>query len=86
MFLPFDEQLTVDAIAAVNPKTIVEVVLGAPYDIGKIKKQNSTIIFSWCNRLENGNALADVLTGKINPSGKFPFNSIIRLPCVVILP
>jgi len=71
--LPFGEQALVDAVTAANPKTIVVVVGGAPYDIGQIKKQNSTIVWSWYNGSENGNALADVLTGKINPSGKFPF-------------
>jgi beta-glucosidase len=71
--LPFGEQELVDAVTAANPKTIVVVVGGAPYDIGQLKKQNSTIVWSWYNGAENGNALADVLIGKINPSGKFPF-------------
>lgn len=73
LYLPFEEQALVDAVTAANPKTIVVVIGGAPYDIGKIKKQNSTIVWSWYNGSENGNALADVLTGKINPSGKLPF-------------
>ncbi|MDB5140555.1 MAG: bglB 2 [Mucilaginibacter sp.] len=71
--LPFNEQPLVDAVTAANPKTIVVVVGGAPYDIGEIKKNNHTIVWSWYNGSENGNALADVLTGKINPSGKLPF-------------
>lgn len=71
--LPFGEQELVDAVTAANPKTIIVVVGGAPYDIGQIKKQNSSIVWSWYNGSENGNALADVLIGKINPSGKLPF-------------
>lgn len=71
--LPFGEQELVDAVTAVNSKTIVVVVGGAPYDISAIKNKNSSIIWSWYNGSENGNALADVLTGKINPSGKLPF-------------
>lgn len=71
--LPFNEQPLVDAVTAANPHTIVVVIGGAPYDIGKIKENNHTIVWSWYNGSENGNALADVLTGKINPSGKLPF-------------
>lgn len=71
--LPFGEQALVDAVTAVNPKTIVIVVGGAPYDLNAIKKNNHTILWSWYNGSENGNALADVLLGKVNPSGKLPF-------------
>jgi beta-glucosidase len=71
--LPFGEQTLIDAVTAANPNTIVVVVGGAPYDIGAIKKNNHTIVWSWYNGSENGNALADVLLGKINPSGKLPF-------------
>lgn len=71
--LPFGEQALVDAVTAANPKTIVVIMAGAPYDLNAIKKSNHTIVWSWFNGSEAGNALADVLTGAVNPSGKLPF-------------
>lgn len=71
--LPFGEQELVNAVTAANPNTIVVVIGGAPYDLNDIKKNNHTIVWSWFNGSEGGNALADVLIGKVNPSGKLPF-------------
>jgi beta-glucosidase len=71
--LPFGEQALVNAVTAANPKTIIVIMAGAPYDLNEIKKSNHTIVWSWFNGSEAGIALADVLTGVVNPSGKLPF-------------
>ncbi|WP_342645552.1 glycoside hydrolase family 3 C-terminal domain-containing protein [Mucilaginibacter sp. CSA2-8R] len=71
--LPFAEQELVDAVTKVNPNTIIVITAGAPYDLNKIKQNNHTIVWSWFNGSEGGNALADVLAGNVNPSGKLPF-------------
>jgi len=77
--LPFGEQALVDAVTAVNPNTIIVIMAGAPYDINEIKKSNHTIVWSWFNGSEAGDALADVLKGVINPSGKMPFTFPVSL-------
>ncbi len=77
--LPFGEQALVNAVTAVNPNTIIVMMAGAPYDLNEIKRSNHTIVWSWFNGSEAGNALADVLKGVINPSGKMPFTFPVSL-------
>ncbi|SDS67947.1 beta-glucosidase [Mucilaginibacter mallensis] len=77
--LPFGEQALVNAVTAANPKTIIVIMAGAPYDLNEIKKSNNTIVWSWFNGTEAGNALADVLKGVVNPSGKMPFTFPVAL-------
>jgi len=77
--LPFGEQALVNAVTAANPYTIIVIMAGAPYDLNEIKKTNHTIVWSWFNGTEAGNALADVLKGAVNPSGKMPFTFPVSL-------
>ena len=62
-----DELVT--SILAVNPRTIVSVVSPGPV-LMPWSKEVPAIIESWLPGQEAGNALADVLFGTINPSGK----------------
>jgi len=71
--LPFGQEELIKKILAVNPKTIVVMVAGAPFDIQEVSKKTSALVWSWFNGSEGGNALADVLLGKVNPSGKLPW-------------
>ncbi|WP_419789144.1 glycoside hydrolase family 3 C-terminal domain-containing protein [Mucilaginibacter sp. X5P1] len=77
--LPFGEQALVNAVTAANPNTIIVIMAGAPYDLNEIKKSNHTIVWSWFNGSEAGNALADVLKGVVNPSGRLPFTFPVSL-------
>ncbi|BAU54051.1 Thermostable beta-glucosidase B [Mucilaginibacter gotjawali] len=77
--LPFGEQALVDAVTAANPNTIIVIMAGAPYNLNEIKKSNHTIVWSWFNGSEAGNALADVLKGIVNPSGRLPFTFPVSL-------
>lgn len=71
--LPFGQEELIKKVLAVNPKTIVVMIAGAPFDINEVNKKTSALVWSWFNGSEGGNALADVLLGKVNPSGKLPW-------------
>lgn len=71
--LPFGQEELIEKVLEVNPNTIVVMIAGAPFDIQDISEKSSTLIWSWFNGSEGGNALADVILGTVNPSGKLPW-------------
>ncbi|MCI9844346.1 glycoside hydrolase family 3 C-terminal domain-containing protein [Flavobacterium pectinovorum] len=71
--LPFGQEELIKKVLEVNPNTIVVMVAGAPFEIEEISKKTNALVWSWFNGSEGGNALADVLLGKVNPSGKLPW-------------
>jgi beta-glucosidase len=71
--LPFGQEELINKVRAVNPNTIVVLIAGAPFDIVDLSQKSPTLVWSWFNGSEGGNALADVLLGTINPSGKLPW-------------
>lgn len=77
--LPFHQEELLKAIAEVNPNVVAVMVAGAPVDLREVNKVVKGLVYSWFNGTEGGNALADVLTGKIAPSGKLPFTLPVKL-------
>ena len=71
--LPYDQQDVIDALAEVADKFVVVNISGSPVSMPWADKADA-IVQGWYGGTESGNALADVLTGKVNPSGKLPFS------------
>jgi beta-glucosidase len=73
LHLPFGQEELIRKVTAANPRTIVVMIAGAPFDINEVSQKSSALVWSWFNGSEGGNALADVILGKVNPSGKLPW-------------
>lgn len=73
IFFPAGQEELAAALAEVHPNLISIIISGGPCDLRELTKVSPVIVQGWWNGLEGGNAMADVLFGKIAPSGKLPF-------------
>ena len=76
--LPYAQDKTIEALAAVNPNLSVVIVSGNAVAMPWVDKVNG-IVETWFSGSQTGYALADVLFGKVNPSGKLPFTFPVKL-------
>ena len=77
--LPFGQDQLLSDISVVNPKIVTIIVAGAPVDLQTVNQVSSSLIYSWFNGSEGGHALADILIGKVSPSGRLPFTLPVKL-------
>jgi beta-glucosidase len=69
--LPNNQDALISAVAAANPRTIV-VLYASGATLMPWASQVAGIVVAWFPGQENGSALASVLFGDVNPSGKLP--------------
>jgi len=79
MDLPYGQQVLIQEVAKANPHTVVVIIAGSPVELAGIVNRVPSILWSWYGGMEAGNAVADLLSGKVNPSGKLPFTLPVSL-------
>ena len=78
MALPGKQDELIEQVAAANPRTIVVLNTGSPITMPWLDKV-AAVVQAWYPGQECGNAMADVLFGDTNPSGKLPQTFPVRL-------
>lgn len=72
--LPGVQQALLEAVYAVNPNIVLLVQTGRPLVLSWAAEHIPTILLTWQLGSQSGNAIADVLFGEYNPSGKLPMS------------
>jgi beta-glucosidase len=74
--LPSGQDELISAVAKANKNTIVVINAGGPVIMSKWLDQVPAIVDMWYGGQEAGNAIADILFGNANPSGKLPVSFV----------
>ncbi len=69
--LPWGQDAVIDAVASVNPNTVVVLETGNPVSMPWRDKVKA-IVQAWYPGQSGAQAIAEVLSGKVNPSGRLP--------------
>lgn len=79
MHFPSVQQDLINRVARQNPRTVVVLINGSPLELGGWLPNVPALVEAWYPGMEGGNAIADVLFGRVNPSGRLPFSWPKRL-------
>ncbi len=69
MKLPYEQDELISSLLAVRPDTVIVLYAGSPVEMPWLSAAK-TLVWSYYAGMEGGSAIADVLYGKVNPSGK----------------
>jgi len=72
MKLPNRQDELIRAVASVNPNTIVVLMNAGPVELSSWERDVPAILEAWCAGQEQGSAIALILFGDVNPSGRLP--------------
>ncbi len=64
-----EQNALIEAVAAANPKTVVVLETGSPATMPWVDKV-AAVVETWYPGIRGAEALANILTGKVNPTGK----------------
>lgn len=76
--LPFGQNELIEALAEANPNLVVVNITGNAYAMPWVDRVPAILHASYLGSM-GGQSIADVLSGRVNPSGKLPYSIPVRL-------
>ena len=73
LHIPVEDVKLIKGLSYLGKKLIVNIMGGSAYIIKDWIDCADSVIMSFYSGLEGGNALADIISGDVNPAGKLPF-------------
>jgi beta-glucosidase len=77
LVLPHSQDALIDAVAAANPRTVVVLETGGPVLMPWLSRVPA-VLQAWYPGQRGGEAIARILTGEVNPSGRLPMTFPVR--------
>lgn len=78
MGLSYSQNELIDALLDVNPNIVFVLMSGNAIELPAVKRMPA-ILHAWYLGSDAGDIIADIITGKVCPSGKLPFSYPVRL-------
>lgn len=72
--LPETQYPMIDAIRALEKPIVTVLFNGRPLDLHGLIEASDALVEAWFPGTEAGNAVADILSGRVNPNGKLPMS------------
>lgn len=76
--LPWGQDAVIEAVAAANPNTVVVLETGNPVAMPWLDRVRA-VVQAWYPGQAGGRAIAEILTGRVNPSGRLPITFPVGL-------
>ena len=70
--LPQSQRQLLDAVLAVGKPTVVVLLAGSAIDLSAAQEKADAVLLGWYPGAGGGHGIADILFGKVSPSGKLP--------------
>lgn len=72
LLLPEGQRVLMDAVLKVGKPTVIVLMAGSSIDLGDAAEKANAVLLSWYPGARGGRTVADIMLGRVSPSGKLP--------------